>query len=226
MGTLIAEDLLLLLLDDEKGNVVGTSHLQTVLGGAVLIELAMTGAVTVEEKSSKWRSAKDPAGRTRARRRPAAAGRGRDLGEGALGAGPREPARQGPQGRAADRLERRGILERREDKVLGLFPRTRWPAIDSSHEEAVRRSLTAALVQGVTPEPRTAALVSLLSAIDRAHKVVDRDGLPAGQVRKRAKEIAQGEWAAKAVKDAIAASTAAITAAVVASTAATTPSGS
>ena len=109
--------------------------------------------------------------------------------------------------------------------MLGLFPRTRWPAVDSSHEEAVRRSLTAALVQGVTPEPRTAALVSLLSAIDRAHKVVDRDGLPAGQVRKRAKEIAKGEWAAKAVKDAIAASTAAITAAVVASTAATTPPG-
>ena len=57
---------------------------------------------------------------------------------------------------------------------------------------------------GRQPDPRTAALVALLAAIDRAHKVVDRDGLPAGQVRKRAKEIAEGEWAAKAVKDAIA----------------------
>jgi hypothetical protein len=78
----------------------------------------------------------------------------------------------------------------------------------------------------VDPEPRTAALVALLSAIDRAHKVVDRDGLPAGQVRKRAKEIAKGEWAAKAVKDAISASTAAVTAAVAASTAGATAAGS
>ncbi len=226
MGTLIAEDLLLLLLDDEKGNVVGTSHLQTVLGGALLIELAMSGAVTVEEKSSKWRSAKIQVG-------PEAAPDDELLRRAMAEISEKERSAQdlvnrlgkGLKDELADRLVRRGILERREDKVLGLFPRTRWPAVDSSHEEAVRRSLTAALVQGVTPEPRTAALVSLLSAIDRAHKVVDRDGLPAGQVRKRAKEIAKGEWAAKAVKDAIAASTAAITAAVVASTAATTSSG-
>jgi len=222
MGTLIAEDLLLLLLDDEKGTVVGTSHLQTVLGGALLIELAMTGAVTVEEKSSKWRSARihvepDAALDDDLLRHALAEISEKDRSAqdlvNRLGKGLKESL--------ADRLVRRGILERREDKVLGLFPRTRWPAVDSSHEQAVRRSLTAALVQGVTPEPRTAALISLLSAIDRAHKVVDRDGLPAGQVRKRAKEIAKGEWAAKAVKDAIAASTAAITAAVVASTAAT-----
>ena len=41
--SLIAEDMLLLLLDDEKGTIVGTSHLQIVLGGAMLIELATTG---------------------------------------------------------------------------------------------------------------------------------------------------------------------------------------
>ncbi len=58
MATLIAEDLLLLLLDDQKGAVVVTSYTATVLGGAVLIELAMIGAVDVEEKASVWRAAK------------------------------------------------------------------------------------------------------------------------------------------------------------------------
>ena len=57
--------------------------------------------------------------------------------------------------------------------------------------------------------------------MDLAHKVVDREGLSGGQVKKRAKEVADGDWAAKAVKDAIAAAQAAVTAAVVATTAST-----
>ncbi len=224
---LIAEDMLLLLLDDEKGTVVGTSHLPIVLGGAVLLELATTGAVVVEEKQGMWKSAKV---RVQADSPPSdellrhAVGvvaekerSGQDLVT-RLGKGVKEEL--------LGRLERRGILERRQDRVLGLFPRTRWPAVDSTHEDAVRRALTAALVQGVQPEQHTACLIALLSAIDRAHKVVDRDGLPASQVRKRAKEIAQGEWAAKAVKDAISAATAAVTAAVVATTTAATTAGS
>jgi hypothetical protein len=225
--TLIAEDMLLLLLDDEKGNVVGTSHLETVLGGALLIELAVTGAARVEEKSSMWRSAKvhavpdaspeDDLLRTAYAIVAEKERSAQDL-VNRLGKGVKDDL--------AGRLETRGILQRRDDKVLGLFPRTRWPAVDSTHEEAVRRDLTAALVQGVQPDPRTACLIALLSAIDRAHKVVDRDGLPAGQVRKRAKEIAQGEWAAKAVKDAISASTAAIAASVAAAGAVGATAGS
>ena len=223
--SLIAEDVLLLLLDDEKGHVVGTSPPPPVLGGALLIELAMTGAVTVE-KTSAWRSAKV--------RVDTNAVPQDDLLRQALGVvAEKERSAQdlvnrlgkGLKEELTGRLERRGILERRRDRVLGLFPRTRWPVADSSHEEAVRRSIAAVLVQGVEPEPRIAAIIALLSAIDRAHKVVDRDGLPASQVRKRAKQIAKGEWAAKAVRDAISASTAAVTAAVAATTAVAASSG-
>ncbi len=55
--------------------------------------------------------------------------------------------------------------------------------------------------------------------MDLAHKVVDREGLPARQLKSRAKEVADGDWAAKAVKDAIAAAQAAVAAATVAATA-------
>ncbi|KQW49391.1 hypothetical protein ASC77_12025 [Nocardioides sp. Root1257] len=222
MVTLISEDLLLLLLDDASGKLTGTSYPQPALGGALLIELALSGAAEVEEKTSVWRSAKvravpgntpeDPILRTAydvvaARERGA-----QDLVE-RLGKGAKE--------QLADRLVERGILERREDKVLGLFPRTRWPAVDSTHEEQVRRALTASLVGGAEPDQRTGALVALLSAIDKAHKVVDHEGMSSRDVRKRAKQVSEGAWAAKAVRDAIAASTAAI-AAVAASTAAAT----
>jgi hypothetical protein len=216
---LIAEDLLLLLLDDEKGTVVGTSFLPTALGGAVLVELALDGAVTAEEKHSAWRSARvhaepgtAPADDVLRRALAVVAEKDRaadDLVQ-RLGKGLKEEL--------AERLVRRGILERHEQKVLGLIPRTRWPSIDTSHEQEVRRALTAALVEGAEPDHRTAGLIALLSAIDRAHKVVDHEGLSARAVKQRAKEIAEGDWAAKAVKDAITATIAAVTAVAAAAT--------
>jgi hypothetical protein len=221
MRTLISEDLLLLLLDDENGKLTGTAYPQTVLGGAVLIELAATGAVEIEEKAGVWKAAKVAA---------ASPAPDDDVLRAAYDLVAEKPRTaqdlvdrlgKGLKDQLADRLVERGILERREDKVLGLFPRTRWPAADSTHEEEVRRSLTAALVQGVEPDERTGALVALLSSIDRAHKVVDHDGMSSRDVRERAKEISEGAWAAKAVRDAISAATAAI-AATVATTAATT----
>lgn len=220
METLIAEDLLLLLLDDDNGKLTLTAYPQTVLGGALLVELATTGSVEVEEKTSLWRSAKvrptgelpaDPVLRTAYDVVAAKPRSAQDLVD-RLGKGAKE--------QLAARLADRGILERRDDRILGVFPRTRWPAADTSHEREVRQRLDAVLVVGVEPDERTGALVALLSAIDKPHKVVDHRGLSAGEVRKRAKRIAEGDWAAKAVRDAIAASTAAVTAAVTASAAA------
>lgn len=222
--TLIAEDLLLLLLDDESGALNGTAYPQTVLGGALLIELATSGAVEVEEKRGVWRTAKvhatahppeDPVLRAAydvVAEKPRSAQELVDR----LGKGARDTL--------AGRLVERGLLERRESRVLGLFPRTRWPAADTRHEEEVRRRLASTLVQGVEPDERTGALVALLSAIDKAHRVVDHRGLPAREVRRRAKAVAEGAWAAKAVRDAISASIAAVAAVTAATSVAVTSS--
>ena len=221
MRNLIAEDLLLLLLDDDSGVVSGTSFLATGLGGAVLLELALAEDVTVEEKTSMWRSAK-------VRVRPGASSADPALQSALVVIAERERTAQdlvnrlgkGLRDDLAERLAGRGILERRETKILGLFPRTVWPTVDASHERDVRAALTGALVEGREPDDRTRALVSLLSALDRAHKVVDHPGLSNREVRKRAKELAEGEWAAKAVKDVIASANAAVTAALAGSAAA------
>ena len=227
MDTLVAEDLLLLLLDDEKGVVSSMVSVSTVLGGAVLVELAMGGHVVVE-KTSAWRSAKvrpvagsepptdpvlvDALATITAKERAAS-----DLVD-RLGKGLRDTL--------ADRLVERRVLERRDDKVLGLFPRTRWPAADTAHEDAVRLRLRAALVEGVDPDERTGALAALLHAVDRAHKTVDRGPVSAREVRKRAKTLAEGQWAADAVRDSIAAATAVTVAATVAATSAATTGSS
>jgi hypothetical protein len=227
MDTLGAEDLLLLLLDDEKGAVTSAVPVQTVLGGALLVELAMSEHAVVE-KTSAWRTAKvkpvdgvpppedpilaDALATIAEKERPASSLVDR------LGKGLRDVL--------ADRLVQRGLLEKREDKVLGLFPRTRWPAADSAHEDDVRRRLQATLVQGAEPDERTAALAALLHAVDRAHQTVDRGPVPAKEVRQRAKALAEGQWGAKAVRDAVAAAMAATTAATVAATSAATSGSS
>ena len=225
MDSLIAEDLLLLLLDDDSGKLTGTTHLDTGIGGAVLVELALLGCVEVVKGSGLWARAKvvptvsDPPSDpllveamelVRSKERTA-----EDL-----------VNRLGKKRRDVllDRLRERGILEETEDRVLGLIPRRRWPMVDGARESDVRRKLGDVLIRGASPEERTAALVSVLSALDLAHKVVDREGLSAREVKKRAKEVAEGDWAAKAVRDSIAAAQTAVMAAMVATTAATTAS--
>ncbi|MCW2819725.1 MAG: hypothetical protein JWR42_2512 [Marmoricola sp.] len=227
MDTLIAEDLLLLLLEDESGKLRHTTYLDAGIGGALLVELATTGQVDVRRGSGFWsRATVVPVPGAPAVTDPVLADALAVIGEKArpaqdlvtrLGKRRREPLLQ--------RLAERGVLRREDDAVLGLFPRTRWPVVDRHHEDDVRRALADALVRGIDPAPRTSALVSLLSALDLAAKVVDHEGLSSGQVRKRARAIAEGDWAAKGVKDAVAAAQAAVAAAVMVSTTAATSSG-
>jgi hypothetical protein len=62
-------------------------------------------------------------------------------------------------------------------------------------------------VDGGRPDERTAALIALLWAFDQAHKAVAGNHASTNrQLKGRAKEIAEGQWPAKAVKDAVAAS--------------------
>lgn len=225
--TLIAEDVLLLLLDDDSGKVAGAPGFDNVLGGALLIELALDGAVevgavevTVPERrlaSGKVRRAgtglpADPVLRdalTLVRERER---RAKDLVP-RLG--------KGRRAMLLDRLVERGLVRREEDRVLGLFPRTRWPAADSRHEEEVRLRLHAALLDGADPEPRTAAIIAILAAADQVHKVVTAPGVSDREIKRRAGEIAECAWAAAAVREAIQAAAAAMIAVTVATTAAT-----
>ena len=47
MTNLIAEDLVLLLLDDESGKLEHATYLDTGIGGALLVELALAENVSV-----------------------------------------------------------------------------------------------------------------------------------------------------------------------------------
>jgi len=210
--TLIAEDLLLLLLDDQSGKP-NTGHLDLALGGAVLVDLALEGLVEVASHGSLLGSAK-------LRRAPGAMAGDRIL-AGALGAvAENKPAQKlvvkvgkGLLDPLAERQRRRGVLDRREEKVLGLVTRTRWPSRDPSRKEAIRRGLVVILVQGGRPDARSAALIGLLLAVHRLHRTVSHPDASARSVKKRAKEVAEENWASPTIKDAVAVATAATAAA-------------
>ena len=212
MATLLAEDLLLLLLDDVKGTTAGlTIDVRVPLGAAVLAELALDGAVEVDQEGGRWRTP-----RIRATGRPVAdevlAAALRTVGEkprtavdlaGRIGAGLKE--------HLAERLAAEGVLERRDDRVLGLFPRTRWPALASTREAEVRERLRAGVIGGAAPDPRTAALIGILRALQRLAPTLGLKGAEARAANRRASQLAEGDWAAKAVRDAVAAAIVAVT---------------
>lgn len=205
MTSLIAEDLLLLLLDDESGDpLVDGTRLPRVLAGAVLLELALDGYVTPADQGEDVKR-----GRLAVRRMEAPADPilGHALGVVADARRPMKPEaaieKLDSEVRAAvfERVIDRGWVRESRRKVLGIFPSKVWPPVDESHERGVRHELSGVLVEGLDPTPRAAALISLLSAVDAAAKVFpDTDRK---MIRKRAKEIADGEWAGAAVRKAV-----------------------
>ncbi|MFI7063245.1 GPP34 family phosphoprotein [Kribbella sp. NPDC050124] len=216
---LIAEDLLLLLYDDESGKpITGSPGLDYALAGAVLIELTMLGKLDVAGEGEEVK-------RGRLKVLDATPTGDAILDERLAYVADKPGKRPKDQiGRLSKklrdqvlaRLAERGVLEADQDKVLGLFPVTRWPAKDARHEAEVRTALENVLKVGTTPDERTGALVAMLSALNVVPKIVT-DAIDKRALKQRAKEIAESDWAADAVKKAVAEMQAAVTTAVVVS---------
>ncbi|MEV6281611.1 GPP34 family phosphoprotein [Kribbella sp. NPDC051770] len=214
---LIAEDLLLLLYDDETGKpLAGSPGLDYGLAGAVVVELTLLGKVDITTDRDEGKPGRlkvldgSPTGDVvlderlavlvdKAGKRPKDAMR-------KVSKNLREPLLR--------RLAERGILQAEDAKVLGLFPVTRWPAKDARHEAEVRAALEQVLKLGTPPDERTGALIALLSALNVVPKVVT-DAVDKRALKRRAKEIAQSEWAAEAVRRAVQEMQAAVTASIV-----------
>lgn len=223
---LIAEDLLLLLYDDESGKpITGSPGLDYALGGAVLIELTLLGKVDLAGEGESVKKGRLKIGDPTPTGDPLLDGRLAVLVQkaGSKPANVMGKLSKKLREEVLARLAQRGILRADEDKVLGLFPVTRWPASDIRHESDLRHALDNTLKLGTRPDERTAALVALLHALNVVPKVVN--GPDKKLLKQRAKEISESAWAAEAVRQAVQAVQAATTAAIVASTSAAAASG-
>jgi hypothetical protein len=223
---LLAEDLLLLITDDASGRLAAAgSQVDAGLGGANLVELTLLGKVDITGEQDQGKPGRiivrDPAPPED------------DVLDAALETlaarqGSKPSAVIGPLGKNLrpvlyERLATAGVLRAGRGRALGIFPTRTWPTQDPGHEAEVRQLVTQALVQPGEPDERTAALIALLHALRCEHKVVNPKPyqLSRRELRARAAEVAQGNWASEAVRKAIDEMMAAVAAAVAASAAAT-----
>ncbi|GAA1231228.1 GPP34 family phosphoprotein [Prauserella halophila] len=221
---LIAEDLLLLAFDDTEGKPVsGIDNLDRAVAGALLLELTLLGKVDVTGDADEG-----TAGRIILRETTPV---GEAELDGALallaeeqGSKPKDAvarlAEDDPVERLLSGLADRGVLRRESRKVLKLFPVTRWPAADSRHEESLRAELHRVLVDDGEPDDRTAAVIALLVATKSVRHAFPTDD--AEVTRKRAEQIAEGNWGSDAVRKAIDEVTVAVMVSVMAATVVTT----
>jgi hypothetical protein len=225
---LLAEDLLLLLTDDESGKrEVDTTRLDLALAGAVVLDLVELGRLDVtgsQEGEKEGRLVVRDAALTDHPVLNTALERVEKH-------RPQKPAqtlRQLTKGLRTSvyvSLEARGVLHHERARVLGVVPTRTWPAVDSTHEAEVRQALHDVLVVGRTPDRREVLLISLLQAVDQLPKVLGVSGAEKKQVRSRGKELAEGELGGEAVARAVMEVRAAVTAAVAAAAAATASGG-
>jgi Golgi phosphoprotein 3 (GPP34) len=221
---LIAEDLLLLATDDATGKItVSSTQLDPALAGAVLIELVVAGRVNLQGEGRHARVIVID---------------GTPLGDPVLDfalqslveEGPLKPVSaiqrlaKGLRERLNGLLERRGILRRESGKVLWVFPTTRWPAQDSGYEAQVRGQVVGALLKGLEPDARAAAIISVMAAADMLKTVVERADLKAAKAR--GKEIGAGNWASDTVRKVIQEAQAAVATAVMVATTVSVTGGS
>ena len=206
--TLIAEDLLLLLLDDEEGraDLRVRAGMDIGLAGAILAELSLAGVIDLADPKGRFKAGEvtvtDAGAVTDPVLRDAVATiseKGRSVQSVVF------KLTKGLRERLLERLAAAGMVERQQDRFLLVFERTRWPAVDASHEAEVREAIEAALFDGTPPDGRTGVLIALLSEGGQVHRIFRRDGVGDDAVKARAKEIADGGWASEAVRKALAA---------------------
>ncbi len=204
---LIAEEFLLLCLDDETGRrSISSEKIEPALGGAVLVELALLERIGITS---------DEEGLRKRRRVTITSTKPTDdpVLDDALAylqtkGGPKvqdvispmawKPMTKGLRKKLLERLAASGVLTEHHGTALGIFSTTRWPTADATAETEVRARLRSALVDGLTPTERTVALVALLYATGHLNRALP--GEDKKLVKQRAKALAEGDWAARAVK--------------------------
>ncbi|MEV5975720.1 GPP34 family phosphoprotein [Streptomyces sp. NPDC052114] len=202
MTVTLAEEIMLLSLDDESGAVKERQSCQWAVAAAIVLDLVLARRVSVDQ------------GRiTVVDRAPTGVG----LLDGRLGAidawaaGRRRPPKvtewltkdhRKVLDATVEALRERGLVGEEERKVLGMFPVRRFPEADGTVERALRARLAETVLRGAEPDDRSAGLVALLHGA-KLHRLAFPDA-PRREVVPRMREISEGQWAGESVRKAIA----------------------
>ncbi len=194
----LAEELLLVALNDKKGTVLmaASMGLPYGLAGALLIELVEAGLLSIEGKelvaaargSSRDELLDGVLGTIRSAKRT----RHLKYWVGRLGRSGRKIKRD-----LLMRLVQKGILRQEEHRLLWIFHLPRYPEIDPRPEYGIRGQVRSGILGVAPPEERTAALISLVHACDLTGVLFDKG--ERREAKRRAKEITASQPIGSAV---------------------------
>ncbi|MGW6839885.1 GOLPH3/VPS74 family protein [Streptomyces sp. NPDC054958] len=200
MRVTLAEEIMLLSLDDESGAARQRQSAGWAVAGALLLELVLAGRVSVAGKYLELSNA-EPTGEElldgRIRLLEAWL-RGRDKRRVTDWLTKDQPKAVGA---TLERLGERGLVVAQVHKVFGVFPQRRYPEADGTVESALRDRLRAVVLDGAEPDERTAGLIALIHSA-KLHRLAFPDRQP-DEVTARMAELAAGRWAAESVRAAI-----------------------
>lgn len=213
---LLADDLLLLMLPistgDLKDHRITTEMADLLLGGAVLTELVLCNAVTVDDRTTlldwlkprKVRAADAPEPADPTLRRVLTTVQEK-------ASTPRNLVTTWATGSTqafASRLVDTGHVRHGRHEGWLLW-RDVWPAADladRTYRDDLIESVAAVLLSDAEPDDRTGPLVSLLSISGQVHRVISPHGSNRRErraIQRRAKEIASCDWASEPARNAI-----------------------
>ena len=197
-----AEEIMLLLLDDEEGRFLRVPDwsMRYALGGAVLMDLALEDRIDTDleklilvDSTPLGEELLDPVLAEIAEEEGThnarfwverAAGHSDEIREAAV-----------------SRLVERGILERREDRFLWVFRSRRYPIIDGRAEQEVKLRIMELLFSEMIPTPRDIVIICLADACGIFAELLSRRELQ--HVMPRIQFLRQMDLIGRAVTDAV-----------------------
>jgi hypothetical protein len=197
------EEILLLALDDDKGTTEMGSMFQNAMGGAILAELVLEGAIKIDQDKKK-KVHVQPAARVddailaecldmvREKDKPQAASTWV----------PKFANMKGLKNRVARQLVGKGVLAEEEGTVLKIFKRTLFPERDGGPERDLRDRMERAIFTYSSElESRTVIIVALAKATGMLDKVFEKKRLK--EQKQRIEDLASGQIAGQATREAI-----------------------
>ncbi|WP_029183221.1 GOLPH3/VPS74 family protein [Streptomyces clavuligerus] len=201
MSVTLAEEIMLLSLDDGSGAVRERQACQWAVAGGIVLDLVFAARVSVDGgRITVHGTAPTGVGLLDGRLGMIgtwAAGRSRPPKVTAWLAKDHRKALDA----AVESLRERGLVGEEERKVLGMFPLRRFPEVDGTAESELRARLAGVVLRHEEPDDRTAGLVALLHGA-RLHRLAF-PGLPRREVVPRMRRISEGQWAGESVRKAI-----------------------
>ncbi|MFH8574288.1 GPP34 family phosphoprotein [Streptomyces sp. NPDC017993] len=200
MAITLAEEIMLLSLDDESGSAKQRSAAGWAVSGGILLELVLAGRVSIAGKHLELTDTTPTGdelldGRTALIETWLRGRKQRRVTEWLT----KDQAKA--VGAALESLCRRGVVVEEKHKALGVFPIRRYPEADGAVEAELRERLRAVVLDGAEPDTRTAGLIALIHSA-KLHRLAFPDS-PRKEVTARMAQVADGQWAAESVHAAI-----------------------